>query len=105
MKVFTVTLDNVHKPLELAKNNGKKSGYVEQWVSAPEKNAKEVKKGGKKAEPEASVDDPDEEDPEIQDSVNAPAIDPIRAETLNIAADLIALRAAPEAAKMAKAKE
>ena len=105
LKVFTVTLDNVHKPLELAKNNGKKSGYVEQWVSAPEKNAKEVKKGGKKAEPEASVDDPDEEDPEIQDSVNAPAIDPIRAETLNIAADLIALRAAPEAAKMAKAKE
>ena len=103
LKVFAVTLDNLHKPLELAKNDGKKSGYVEQWVAAPEKDAKGGKKGAKNTEP---ADDPDEEDPEMQDSANAPVIDPIRAETLNIATDLATLRTAPNSVpNMAKARE
>ena len=129
LKVFAITLDNLHKPLELAKNDGKKNSYVEQWVAPSpeadthdrkkvkfgdglrlkaqipevplsEKDTKTVKKGAH--EP---ADDPDEDDPEAQESANAPVIDPIRAETLNIAADLIALRTTPIPSNMAKARE
>ncbi len=103
LKVYAVTLDNVTAPLELAKNDGKKSGYVDQWVAAPEK-PKDAKKGAKNAEPAAAVDDPDEDDPEAMDSANAPVIDPIRAETLNITGDLITLRKFQLVPNMAKAK-
>jgi len=108
LKVFAVTLDNVAKPLELAKNDGKKSGYVDQWVAAPEKSpVKGDKKEAKAAEPATSADDPDEDDPEVQESANAPVIDPIRAETLNIATDLVDLRTGTAliAPNMAKARE
>jgi len=102
LKVFAVTLDNLHKPLELAKNDGKKNTYVDQWVAAPEKDAKGSKKGVKNE----SADDADEDDLEDLDSTNAPVIDPIRAETLNIAADLITLRTASNGIpNMAKARE
>lgn len=110
LKVYAVTLDNAESPeLELAKNDGTKKN-IEQWVAqdpASKQKAKEAaaaaqegpKKGGKTAskknaqpvKPAEDVDD-DEDDPEALDSENAPVVDPIRAETLNIAADLIDLR-------------
>ena len=96
LKVYAVTLDNVNKPLELAKNDGKKSGYVDQWVAAPEKGGKK----GAKPEPPADVDD---DDPEADDSANAPVVDPIRTEALNITADLIDLRKLQNATNTAKA--
>ena len=96
-----MTLDNVSAPLELAKNDGKKNGYVEQWVAAPEKGSKDAKKGAKNAEPAA--DDADEDDPEAMDGANVPVIDPIRAETLNITADLIDLRKMQTVPNTAKA--
>ncbi|MCX6967246.1 MAG: carboxy terminal-processing peptidase [Verrucomicrobia bacterium] len=100
LKVYAVTLDNLNKTLELAKNDGKKSGYIDQWVAAPV--AKDGKKGAKPAEP---ADDPDEDDPEALDSANAPVIDPIRAEALNITNDLINLRHLQNVPNMAKARE
>jgi len=106
LTVYAVTLDNVNKPLELAKNDGKKSGYVDQWVAAsptPEKPSKGGKKASKNSESAAAADDPDEDDPEAQDSANAPVIDPIRTETLNITADLIDLRKQQNVPNTAKA--
>ena len=103
MKVYAVTLDNLEKPLELAQNDGKKSGYVDQWVAAPEKNIKSGKKGAKNAD--APVEDPEDEDSDILESPNAPVIDPIRAEALNITADLIDLRQPQTATNVAKSKE
>ena len=100
LKVYAVTLDNVNQPLERAKNDGKKRGYVDQWVPAPEKG-KVGKTGAKHAETVA--DDPDEDDPEAQDSANTPVIDPIRAETLNITADLIDLHHLQNSPNTAKA--
>ena len=103
LKVYAVTLDNLEKPLELAQNDGKKSGYVDQWVAAPEKNIKSGKKGAKNAD--APVEDPEDEDSDILESPNAPVIDPIRAEALNITADLIDLRQPQTATNVAKSKE
>jgi len=101
LTVYAVTLDNVNKPLELAKNDGKKSGYVDQWVPAtPEKGSKGGKKGAKNAEPAVDAED---DDPEADESANAPVIDPIRAETLNIADDLIDLRKLQNVPNTAKA--
>ena len=97
--VYALTLDNANKPLELATNDGKKSGYVDQWVSAEPKPAaaktpasKGAKNTGKNAEPAASANDSDEDDPDFLDDANAPVVDPIRAETLNVTTDLIDLR-------------
>ena len=89
LKVYALTLDNAGKPgLEPAKNDGKKSGYVDQWVPAPEKSAaKSAKKGGKN-----DADEADEDTPDALDTANAPVVDPIRAETLNVISDLIDLR-------------
>lgn len=110
LKVYAVTLDNVTQPLELAKNDGKKTGYVEQWVPATLKTepSKDGKKSAKNAEPPAAVNDPDEDDPESMDDANAPVVDPVRAETLNITADLIDLRRlqnSPDVRNTAKAKQ
>jgi carboxyl-terminal processing protease len=106
MKVYAVTLDNAEKPeLELAKNDGTKKN-LDQWVAqdpASKKpndstSAEEGKKAGKVAKKNADLvkpaddTDPDEEDSEAMDNENAPVVDPIRAETLNIAGDLIDLR-------------
>ncbi|MDD5349570.1 MAG: carboxy terminal-processing peptidase [Chthoniobacteraceae bacterium] len=118
MTVYALTLDNLDKPLELAKNDGKKR--VEQWMemdqatkdklkaeaakeaqaekAADAKNEKkdekkESKKDAKKPESEsADADALDDDDPDNGDNANAPVIDPIRAETLNITSDLIDLR-------------
>ena len=107
LKVYAVTLDNVDNAgLELAKNDGTKKN-IEQWVAQdPATKHKETasaqdgaKKDGKvaskkSAEPAQPAEDADEneDDPEALDSANTPVVDPIRAETLNIAADLIELR-------------
>lgn len=101
LKVFIVTLDNASKPgLEIAKNDGKKRGYVDQWVE-PAKTKPVVDKEGKVVKKDA--DDLDDEDAEALDTANAPVIDPVRAETLNITADLIDLRRIQNAENTAKA--
>lgn len=97
LKVYVVTLDNVDKSgLELAKNDGKKRSYVDQWVpSAPTPApAKGTPKGAKKNAKKSEVDvaDPDEEEGDPLENENAPVVDPVRAETLNILADLVDLR-------------
>jgi len=85
LKVYAITLDNADKPgLELAKNDGKRN--VDQWVPAsPDK----TKKAARKSEGD---DDLDEDDTDAKSAANAPVIDPVRAETLNILSDLIDLR-------------
>ena len=115
------------KPLELAKNDGKKR--VEQWMEMDQatkdklkadaaKEAKEAKdavaktekksdkKDAKKAESApAEADEANDDDPESGDNGNAPVIDPIRAEALNITSDLIELRKIQNTPNTAKADQ
>jgi len=106
-KVYIVTLDNASKPtLELAKNDGKKRSYVDQWVAAAKATpTPSAKKGAKKADTAADSDDSDDEDADFLDTGNAPVIDPIRAEALNITADLIDLKRIQHAENTAKAQQ
>ena len=97
LKVYALTLDTADKPgLELAKNDGKKNSYVEQWTAPAEKPAAaKAAKKGKNGEPMAATAadaDDEEENPDAVDDANAPVIDATRAETLNITTDLIELR-------------
>lgn len=72
---------------------------------ADEKKKSASKKSAKHVEPAKPQDDDDDDDddPEAADTANAPVIDPIRAETLNIAADLVDLRSAQVAQTTATA--
>ena len=121
MTVYSLTLDNVDQPLELAKNDGKKR--VEQWMemdqatkdklkadaakearAAKADAAKNEKKSAKKSDPAPADADDSDDDPESGDNANAPVVDPIRLETLNITADLIDLRKLQNTQNTAKAE-
>jgi len=165
LTVYGITLDNVEKPLELAKNDGKK--YVDQWMEmdqetkdrlkaekeaekeAEKREAEEAEKKeasnadkiepdkaepvkpeikkepvkketgkkepvkkepGKKAVASGKVAstpaDEDDDDLDSEEGANAPVIDAVRAETLNITADLVEeLRKAQSTPSTAQATE
>jgi len=127
LTVYSLTLDNVDQPLELAKNDGKKR--VDQWMEMDQttkdklkadaaKEAKEAKDAVDKTEKKSDkkdakkgeaapvdADEANDDDPESGDNGNAPVIDPIRAETLNITSDLIELRRIQNTPNTAKADQ
>ena len=84
-KRFTLTLDNVTKPeLELFVAEKKKDGEL----------------GKEAVEPKTD----DDADPDEEPAGKAPLVDAIRAETLNILADLVELSRGPKTAQAAPAK-
>ncbi len=104
-KRYTVTLDNVgNKDLELYVPEKKKSAKAEKDDGTPKKveDPKEGKEGKDTPDIKPSTGDDDDGDDELGDK--PPLVDAIRAETLNILADLVELTRGPKTAQAAPGK-